>query len=242
MRINFAIAAAALAAIAALLILQQRTTQRLRAEQSLIQARTAEVETLRAENKRLAQTAADTEELDRLRGEHQELLRLRAEVTRLRREGRGQPDAGPRRRGGAASVPTPPPAATVSTTELEKFQQSHTEIVNAMKQLGLAARIYSVDNEDRLPTTFDQMQTELPASLGGGVELSQFEFMPHSRPIEETEPNVILFRERTARQRPDGRWVRAYTLVDGSVQTAIVDDGNFEPWEAKHREGATPAQ
>jgi len=42
---------------------------------------------------------------------------------------------------------------------------------------------------------------------------------------------MTVFRERLARQAPDGTWQRAYGFADGSVQIATSYDGNFDAWE-----------
>jgi hypothetical protein len=128
-----------------------------------------------------------------------------------------------------APAAEPAPAASP-----DQFKQQSIEIANAMKQLGLAARIFAVDHNDVLPTTFDQMKAELPPQFGGGITLDQFEFMPQSRPIAETEPELILFRERVPRQAPDGNWIRHYALVDGSVQQATGVTSDFSVWEVPH--------
>jgi prepilin-type processing-associated H-X9-DG protein len=44
-------------------------------------------------------------------------------------------------------------------------------------------------------------------------------------------PNLVVLRERLARQAPDGTWRRNYCFADGSVHVATANDGDFEAWE-----------
>ena len=68
-------------------LVQQRTIQRLRAENSAVRAELAALEASRPVNNRtVSQTDIDAAELERLRAEHGELLRLRGEVSTLRRQ------------------------------------------------------------------------------------------------------------------------------------------------------------
>jgi RNA polymerase sigma factor (sigma-70 family) len=68
-------------------LVQQRTIQRLRAENSAVRAELAALEASPPVNNRtVSQTDIDAAELERLRGEHGELLRLRGEVSTLRRQ------------------------------------------------------------------------------------------------------------------------------------------------------------
>jgi hypothetical protein len=103
--------------------------------------------------------------------------------------------------------------------------------VDALKNIGLAARIFATSNQDRFPTNFEEMKNELPAKFKGEIGLDQFEFVQHPRQVTEAEPQLMLFREKTPRQLPDGTWTKAVVLCDGSVQQHISPDGNFDEWE-----------
>ena len=70
--------------------------------------------------------------------------------------------------------------------------------------------------------------------LGSELDLDRYEFMPHSRPVSETEPEMILFREKKPRLSPAGSWSRIYCLGDGSVQQRGSATGNFEEYEEQH--------
>ena len=98
-----------------------------------------------------------------------------------------------------------------------------------MQQLGLAERIYAGDNNDQFATNFDQMTNEL-GGLYSSPLLTNVDFVNVGM-VNDRYPQMIMFRERNPRQAPGGTWHREYGLVDGSVQTAISPDDNFNAWE-----------
>ena len=114
-------------------------------------------------------------------------------------------------------------------------QATSTRIVNAMKNLGLAARVFATENADRFPTKFEDMKNEMgltsEGNFPGGVPADLFEFFPQERMISESEPQMILFREKSARRLPEGAWERVYCMADGSVQWIRRDDGDFSEFE-----------
>ena len=180
---------------------------------------------------------AESETFARLREQQEELLRLRGEVAQLHRTARPS----------VATTQITPAASATSVdalaTQMLLAQATSTKVINAMKNLGLAARIFATDNADRFPTTFEDMKIEMgltpEGNLPGGIPAELFEFFPHERIISEVEPQMILFREKAARHLPDGTWERVYCLADGSVQRISRADGNFDEFE---REGTgTPA-
>jgi hypothetical protein len=117
-----------------------------------------------------------------------------------------------------------------------KAEANSTRIVNAMKHLGLAAYRFASGNGSKFPTTLEEMRDELPLSADGtlpsNVSPDLFEFFHRDRPLDATEPERILFREKTARQLPGGNWERIYTLADGSVHRITRADGDFTEFES----------
>lgn len=136
---------------------------------------------LRRENERLR---AATQNLDRLReenAEYQKLAGLAREADRLRQSNLEKPrwqEEAPRLRTQIAEVPalraenqrlkTERSAAAQASVASEedplsearnKAQSIHC--INNLKQIGLAARLWSMDNERVLPTTFQAMSNEL---------------------------------------------------------------------------------
>ncbi len=163
--------------------------------------------------------------------QQEELLRLRGEVAQLRRTNRPA---------SSASSTAPAPASgdiDALATQMLIAEAASTKIIKTMKNLGLAARIFSTDHEDRLPTTLDEIKGEvdsLAAAEGtwpNGVPLELFEFFPHERLVSAREPQLILFHEKSARRLPDGTWERIYCLTDGSVLRINRADGDFSEFE-----------
>ena len=103
------------------------------------------------------------------------------------------------------------------------------ETINAMKQLGFAARLFAADHNHKHPTTFEEMKIEL-----NGMATDRFEFVKHIREVTETEPQLILFREIEPRQLPGGSWERVYAFADGSAQVNGSPDGDFSAFEQEH--------
>ncbi len=148
-----------------------------------------------------------------------ELLQLRAEVARRKKE---TPKVQ------ANQVVQLQAQVAAQAAQLEQVQAAAEykkliiQRVNALKMLGLAARVYAVDNGDRLPTTFEMMRTEMSLDaeghMPGGLSPDDFEFFPQPRPVSETEPQLILFREKKVLENPAGGATHVYCLADGSVQ------------------------
>ena len=100
-------------------------------------------------------------------------------------------------------------------------------------------RIWAGDNEDRYPTDFESMTNEL-----GGIDKmihfrENFEFMNIGN-VDEHYPQMLALREINPRQAPDGKWERIYGLADGSVQTIVSNDGNFDGWEKAQQQFNPP--
>jgi len=82
-----AVSAVVIAGTVTSVILQNRTIQRLRGENSAVRAELAALmASASVGNRTVSQTEIDAAELERLRAEHGELLRLRGEVSTLRRQ------------------------------------------------------------------------------------------------------------------------------------------------------------
>ncbi len=226
------------AAVVAALSWQQLNLNRLTDENSALRAQLVASSTapppLRTTN------PTEAEALARLEAQQEELLRLRGEVAQLRLAAR-QPTAN----AATAPVLTPGDIDALATEKLIA-EATATKIVDAMKKLGVAARIFATDNQDRLPTTFEEFESVLagfPSAddiLRGGVLRELLEFFPdHERAISEAEPQMILFHEKRPRRLPNGTWERIYCLTDGSVLRINRPEGDFSEFELPRT--ATPA-
>jgi RNA polymerase sigma factor (sigma-70 family) len=135
-----------------------------------------------------------------------------------------------------------------------QFAANETATASAAKQLGLAMRIYAGDHNNQYPTNFEQLTNELGNSFKnsfkiGKIEVFTFELvnvgatsLVHGGETSLDHSNGIELRERLARQAPDGTWRRIYGFADGSVQTAISYDGNFDAWEKANTYSPPPNQ
>src|SRR5439155_8183121 len=113
------------------------------------------------------------------------------------------------------------------------------------KNFMLAFRLYAMDNHDHFPAGFDQVTRYLPEALDADPVLSdlaefvqmtnRFEIL-YSGPLDAitNEGNVIVLREKQARQWADGSWSKVYGFADGHSETRGSTDGNFDDWEKQH--------
>jgi RNA polymerase sigma factor (sigma-70 family) len=124
-----------------------------------------------------------------------------------------------------------------------QFAKSQSTMVSNAKEVGLAMLLFAVDNGDRLPTDFLQITNQ----LGGYDKLSKmgvYEFdllnvgtdghvdgINVKNLANSAHPDMVVLRERMARQSPDGSWNRIYGYLDGRVVVATSYDGNFDAWE-----------
>lgn len=238
MKTKLVFAAVVMAAVATPVVWQQKTMNGLRQANQQLQARVAQSEQVRDENARLTQLKIDADELARLRGEHAELLRLRGEVGVLR-QSQKQIATLQRQVETARAMADAAAAKAGEVSADDAARHIAYDTIEVMKQLGLAARIFSTDNQDQFPTSFAQMTNILPAKLPGGLTLDRFEFNQEQPSVKITEPQRWLFRERVPRQLSDGKWQRIYTLADGSVQTIASATGDFSFFE--HHGSLPPA-
>jgi RNA polymerase sigma factor (sigma-70 family) len=224
------------AAVVAALSWQQLNLNRLTDENSALRGQLAATSTasppLRTTN------PTEAEAFARLEAQQEELLRLRGEVAQLRLAAR-QPTANAT----TAPVLTPGDIDALATEKLIAEATANKMIV-AMKNLGLAVRIFSTDHQNQLPSTFEEMKTEIEGlspdgNLPGGVPLELFEFFLHQRAISQSEPQMILFQEKRPRRLPNGTWECIYCLIDGSVLRINRPEGDFSEFELPRT--ATPA-
>lgn len=222
------------AALAVALAYQQNSLNRLTDENSALRSQLAAAMAT-SPSTATAQTA-DSETLTQPRDPQAELLRLRGEVAQLRQAARENRNRSTAARDTGASQQLDPGELAKAMLAAEAVA---TRTVNAQKHLALAAHVYSMEHQDRLPTTFEELKPLLGEALNpdgtvAGVSFDLLEFQPHERDIYRFETRLILLRERNARQLPDGTWERIYSLSDGSVHRIKHSNGDFGDFE---REG-----
>ncbi|MDQ6631342.1 MAG: sigma-70 family RNA polymerase sigma factor [Verrucomicrobiota bacterium] len=225
------ISAIAIAGIATPLAIQHQSQVKLREENKSLRLQLDQLAQLTAENERLAKVVAQGNN-SLTKDQLSELLKLRGEVGVLRRQNQQFEKLRVENEQRRGTTIAQNQAAQLPTEEEAKQISDNT--VNALKLLGLAIRLYANDNKGQFATNFLQITNELPKTFPGGITLEAFEFAPHSQFVDETMPNMIIFREKNPRQLSNGKWERVYTFADGSAQKQQSDDGNFDAYEKEH--------
>lgn len=231
-KIKLGISALVVTGAATALVVQHQTQIKLGKEnQSLRQQMTQ----LQTDNESLSNRLAATGNSKSLVDDQfNELLKLRGEIGLLRRQtnelGKVREENHRLRDEVANAIPK-----SLPSREQAEFNMHRVYTVNAMKQLGLAMRVYAGDNNDQYATNFDQLKAELGGvtNFTGNIGLDSIEFI-NAGMVNETMPDKLIFRERVARQAPDGKWERVYGWADGSVWTQTSNDGNFNDYEQQH--------
>jgi hypothetical protein len=224
----------------ALIVFQQRQAQdKLRAEDESMRRQIAQ---LKADNEKLSNFAAQTKSSSSLPDDQfNELLKLRGEVGLLRRQVDDlcqQTNSLGKLRDENQQLQARDAAAQNQLDQIAAeaaFKQHRIDVANAMKQLGLAMRIYAGDHNEQYATNFDQLKDELGGvtNFQGNIGFDTFDFMNVGL-VNDTMPDKLIFREKAPRQISNGEWERVYGLSDGSVQTVKSDDINFTVWEQQH--------
>jgi RNA polymerase sigma factor (sigma-70 family) len=230
-KIKLGITALVVAGAATALVVQHQNQQHMRAENGLLRQQMAQLET---DNEAFSNKLAGAGNAKKLTDDQlNELLKLRGEIGTLRSQAAqlGNVRAENQRLRAGTSAPTQ--SAQLSPEDQFTLQEWHT--VNTMKYAGLAIRIYSSDHHDALVTNFDQITATgvYDTNRPGSIALDGLEFM-NAGQLSYDHPEMIMFREKNPRQTLDGKWVREYGMVDGSVQTIYSDDGNFTDYEKQH--------
>ena len=225
-----AILGSALVAGTGTYVLLQNQTNRLRKENHDLIAAQEKLNNER--DAAVSATTGNNDEFERLRKEKIELIRLRSEVGILRKQvselGKLQEQTQKNQIASVAQIQVI--QSSEEESKLLKFEGHRAATFNAMKQLGLAIRMYAGDHKDQYATNFDQMLKEIREIFSGDVELDRFEFV-NAGLVNETMGEILTFREKTPRQTPGGKWERGYTLANGSVQMIESLDGNFDEFE-----------
>lgn len=221
-----------IAGAATALVVQNQAQEKLRADN---RALTQQIVQMQTDSENLSNRLAAAGASNRLPdAQLNELLKLRGEVGVLRGQlgdlekvRTEESDANRRARTAELNLAT---ALSVQA----QFNAHQSATINAMKQLGLAMRVYAGNHDNQYPTNVAQLTNdhELDSFYIGGIDLGAFDFMNAGLP--GGNPQMLELRERLARQAPDGSWNRIYGFADGSVQSANSIDGNFDAWEKQN--------
>jgi RNA polymerase sigma factor (sigma-70 family) len=212
-----------IAAVVTPLMVQHRQLTRLRDENHSLQEQMRQAGDLRSENEKLsAQLARQPPGLSD--AERAELLRLRGEVGPLRRDSqelvrlRAQPP------------PVKPVAAPVDEA-VQRFDAQRARTVNALKVIGLQLRVLKSRNEFKAAFSPEgNLDPNLVAEKLPNFEMNQVELVVADpsdlEKVLDDSPQTIIARTVDPIQTPDGKWLRVYTLADGSVQQRSTENPN----------------
>ena len=216
-------------------LVQQRETNRLRTEnQNLI---TQQQKLTGERDSALVFAAGNKDELERLQKNQSDLLRLRGEVGMLRKQN-GEleklHDKKPQLQ--AISTDTEQPLQPEGDLANEQVPAADISKLTAAKLFGQAMRLYSGQNEQQFPTSFDQIIPYLGGKTNPVVnDLSQFEIIFQGTTTNLPSPgSIIVIREKEAWQTADGKWARAYGFADAHSEIQYAANGDFTVWEKEH--------
>jgi RNA polymerase sigma factor (sigma-70 family) len=234
---------ATVAIVAGAGIYEARQAAQLREQNQTLQQRQAEQiqQLVHERNDATNRLAGKAEEIAKIKDNNRELLRLRGEVGQMRnligdsqklREENIQLRALSVKANLALQAPVNDPG-------LESRQQS-PRIAQILSNVVLR---YASENQGRLPAGFDEAAQLFKDAMQTDPFLrDESELIEKAKQFEITRQgsldgltngaNTILLRERTAQQRPDGHYERAYSFADGHGEVWITPDGNYAEREA----------
>ena len=224
-KLKLALSALLVASAATAIVTQHQTQQKLSAQNALLRQQMTQLQNEKTDLSNQLASAGNSSKLTD--DQFNELLKLRGEVDVLRRQA-GEVD---RLQAENQQLQAQVSAGLNQTNQISledqrRLQEIHT--INALKEIGLAMRIYANDHGYQFATNFDQITNELGhTNFPGNISLDAFEFM-NAGQVDVTMPQMAILRERVARRTPTGdSWEREYGLADGSVQTAYNENGDF---------------
>lgn len=225
---------------------QRKALRRLETTNTSLQNVAAKVTRLKEENAELSGLKVDQEELERLRKHTEELLRLRSEVSRL---------------GAADQVDADKIKSQIkdlhaqAQTDRERAETSKAwgealKISKERKKIGGIIANYILQcagfNNGKYPRSFQEIPMILEnaneqaavntwLNYANRGDLSKFEFMPVPfNASSGSGRSFPIFREKTPRQLPDGRWTRVYGFSIGGIQEIVLPENRFFEWEQEH--------
>lgn len=232
--------------VAFLLVQQNQSLTKLRAENQTLREQAEQQDKLVAENERLSKAVVQAERGD---GAASELLRLRSEVGMLRgltnqllnvREDNRRLQAMiTELKANPIQVASQPNGAAMEQARLFGVAK-----MNDARLLVLGALMHANSNLDRFPTALDQTAPFLRANSDSPFSgTNEFELTYQGALHDIGNPaSAIVLREKRAFQSPDGRWARTYGFADGHSEIHVAADGNFDAWEKEHMAAVASGQ
>jgi len=246
-KLKLGLSALVVAGATTALVVQHQTQTQLRVENESLTQQLAQLKTDNASFSNQLANVGDPKKLtdDQLN----ELLRLRGEVGVLRRQASESGEAHEEINEANQKAQAAEQKLAVALSAQAKFTTNENATINAMKYLGLDMRIYAGDHNNQFPTNDNLYQLaknyDSNTNLLQGIPAIEYLNIGSAKFVSEDKleyPNLVMLRERIARQAPDGTWHRLYLFADGSGQTATSYDGNFDAWEKANTFSPPPSQ
>ena len=232
-KLKLGISALVVAGAAATLVIQHQAQVKMREENGLLQQQIAQLQTDNESLSNRLTMAGDSQKLPE--EQFNELLKLRGEVGILRQQinqFKKMRDEQVQRNQEAGKLASVNKANLDDALTEGKFNADEIHGVSNVKQISLAIRIFAGDNANQCPTNFDQLANEFGSTNLMAFAQSEVEILNSQTPnLNETYPQAVQLRERTARKDMEGNWRRIYGFADGSVHVAVSLDGDFDAWE-----------
>ena len=216
-KLKFALSALVVAGTATAFVIQHQAQEKLRADNAILSQQLAQ---LQATNESQSNSVVNTSSSEKLPDDsHNELLKLRGEVGVLRRQ---------------VSEAEQNLATTLSAQT--KFTDNESTNIDAIKYVGLDLFVYAEEHTNQFPNSLFQLEQVVYSYTNVSQSLPPIEYLNIGAAkfisVNKLEhPNMVMVRERIARQAPDGTLHRTYLFADGSVHIATSYNGNFDAWE-----------
>jgi RNA polymerase sigma factor (sigma-70 family) len=227
---KIALTALLAAGVATPLIIQRTTISRLRVENEAMHAQLAAVQATRSSP---ATNTSDSPDASHSNSQEAELLRLRGEVTRLRADATRTRQAPPVQANTGTPSGRVEPVGGYEMYTGDLLGPHHADTIKMMKMVGMALRRLEQDpaisaEVRAMPFTEDnELRSQLKKRISlPDEEWNQFEIIvPNLDTLTQnkSDTGLIVARSKDPIQTPDGRWVRVYTRVDGSVVNLVHD-------------------
>jgi hypothetical protein len=212
---------------ALLFAVQSNWSTNLKRQNEALRAATADLPQLREQHAALDAAQAEHDELVQLRKDNQEMQQLQAEAAGLRKmSGETERLQNENERLATSLLANPNPSANSNFFDEAVQNFERIQCVNNLKQLGLAARVWAGDHNDKYPTSLVVMSNELTTTKilicptdkarqpYSTLSFSQFQNNMSSydflaQPDDEEFPQCVIARCPIHNN---------YLLADGSVQ------------------------
>ena len=250
-KLTLVIGGLAVVGAAALFVMQHQTQQRLQATNESLQQQIIQLQTDAQDfsNRLAAFAGAKSAAGDQFN----ELLKLRGEAGDLRRQlAEAQK---------APITTRPAQNAATENPDAEPEEVAREKMVAAKNLVAAAVMGYADHHQYQFPTNWNQVGRYFEQMERNGLNpgeavpdttadfnraTNEFELVyqgaitnlygnPHWR-------DVIVIRERSPWQAPDGKWMKAYGFADGHSQLVTEPGGNFETFEQQHLAPTTTNQ